>query len=317
MPGSEAARAAVAGMKRRWSSASMAILPLMPSRRVFLAALAACWCRVQPAAAEGRKEASPTIAKPVKWVAFYGVAADEDILANYDIVVLDPGFKGSIDRVASKGARVCGYLSLGEIRTSDPLAASLDVSANLPENPDWPGTRRVDIRHPSWQSLVLERRIPSLIAQGFGGLMFDTLDTPPYLELVQPERYRGMKQAAVDLVHKIRARWPELLIVMNRGYALLPDVVDQVDAVIAESLLTSPGAAANQFVRVTHDQVKLQLDLLTPAARRLRPMPILSLDYWDPDDAGGQAEIYRRERALGHHPYVATRNLDRIVPERT
>lgn len=317
MPRSEAARTAVAGMKRRWSPASMGILPLMPSRRAFLATLAACWCSVRPAAAEGNKDASPTMAKPVKWVAFYGVAADEDILAAYDIVVLDPGFGGSISRIASKNARVCGYLSLGEIRTSDPLAASLDVAAMLPENPDWPGTRRVDIRHPSWQSLVLDQRIPSLIAQGFGGLMFDTLDTPPYLELVKPEHYRGMKQAAVDLVHRIRARWPDLLIVMNRGYALLPDVVDQVDAVIAESLLTSPGAVANQFVWVTPDQVKLQLDLLAPAARRSPAMPILSLDYWDSDDASGQAEIYRQERALGHHPYVATRNLDRIVPEPT
>jgi hypothetical protein len=26
-------------------------------------------------------------------------------------------------------------------------------------------------------------------------------------------------------------------------------------------------------------------------------------------------EIYSRQRQLGHHPYVATRVLDRIIPE--
>ena len=44
-------------------------------------------------------------------------------------------------------------------------------------------------RHPSWRSLVLDQRIPSLASQGFTGLMFDTLDTPPYLELLDPARY--------------------------------------------------------------------------------------------------------------------------------
>jgi hypothetical protein len=61
--------------------------------------------------------------------------------------------------------------------------------------------------------------------------------------------------------------------------------------------------------------VERQLTLLNPAVSRRPPLPILSLDYWDPDDTGTIAEIYRRERELGHHPYVATRSLDQIVPE--
>ena len=98
----------------------------------------------------------------------------------------------------------------------------LDRAALLSENPDWPGTRRVDVRHPSWRSLVLDRRIPSLVSRGFTGLMFDTLDTPPYLELLDPVRYHGMRDAAIGLVDAIRVRWPGMMLIMNRGYALLP-----------------------------------------------------------------------------------------------
>jgi uncharacterized protein (TIGR01370 family) len=248
-------------------------------------------------------------------LAFYGTAADERILAAYDVVVLDPEFQGSIGLVAEGGARVCGYLSLSEIRNSDPFFGFLDSTALLPENPDWPGTRRVDIRHPSWRTLVLDRRIPSLVTQGFTGLMFDALDTPPYLEQVEPARYRGMRQAAIELVSAIRVRWPDMMLIMNRGYALLPDVLQKVDAIIAESLMTSPDQRAGGFAWVDPGQVELQLKLLSPAARRLPPLPVLSLDYWDPDDAMTVAKIYRRERELGHHPYVATRSLDKIVPE--
>jgi uncharacterized protein (TIGR01370 family) len=285
------------------------------TRRAFLAATAGLL-----SAATGKANASeagvfPVVEKTIRWLAFYGATADEAILAAYDIVVLDAAFQGSIGLVADAGARVCGYLSLGEIRTSDPLVALLDREALLPENPDWPGTHRVDIRHPSWRSLVLDRRIPSLVSQGFTGLMFDTLDTPPYLELLDPNRYHGMREAAIELVNTIRARWPEMMLIMNRGYALLPDVVDKVDAVIAESLITTPDRQTGAFAWIQSDQVELQLTLLNPATRRLPSLPILSLDYWDPNDTGTISEIYRRERELGHHPYVATRSLDQIVPE--
>ena len=285
------------------------------TRRGFLAAAAGLLSVTAGKPDCAQADRFPTAEKPIRWLAFYGVTADEAILATYDIVVLDSGFQGSISQVAGAGTRVCGYLSLGEIRTAEPSWTLLDSAAVLPENPDWPGTRRVDIRHPSWHALVLDRRIPSLASQGFTGLMFDTLDTPPYLELLDPARYRGMREAAVGLVDSIRARWPEMTLIMNRGYALLPDVVQKVDAVIAESLMTSPESQTSGFVWVDSRQVDMQLKLLNPAARRRPPLPILSLDYWDPNDAKTIAEIYRRERELGHHPYVATRSLDQIVPE--
>jgi polysaccharide biosynthesis protein PelA len=286
------------------------------TRRAFLAVAAGLLSAAAGKANAAEAGVLPADEKSIRWLAFYGVTADEAILATYDLVVLDPGFQGSISLVASPATRVCGYVSLGEIRTSDPFMPFLDRAALLPENPDWPGTLRVDVRHPSWHSLVLDRRIPSLVSQGFTGLMFDTLDTPPYLEQLDPARYHGMRAAAVGLVDAIRRRWPEMMLIMNRGYALLPDVVQKVDAVIAESLMTSPDRQTGRFAWVDREQVELQLTLLDPAARRRPPLPILSLDYWDPNDAGTIAEIYRRQRVLGHHPYVATRSLDRIVPER-
>jgi uncharacterized protein (TIGR01370 family) len=259
--------------------------------------------------------ALPVATTSIRWLAFYGVSADESLLGTYDIAVLDPGFQGSISLVAGAGTRVCSYLSLGEIRASDPFFSFVDGAALLAENPDWQGTRRVDVRAPSWCSFVLEKLIPSIAAKGFTGLMLDTLDTAPYLELLDPSRYRGMKAAAIGLVATIRERWPGLTLIMNRGYALLPHVVENIDAVIAESLITFPDQQSGGFAWVHPRQMEQQLSLLKPATQRRPPRPVLSLDYWYPEDVKTIAEIYRRERDLGHHPYVATRLLDQIVPE--
>jgi polysaccharide biosynthesis protein PelA len=291
--------------------------PIGHTRRAFLAAAASATALSASAAGSLSANSNPALTRPrvIRWLAYYGVTGDESVLATYDIVILDPAFQGSISLAAGEGAHVCGYLSLGEIKASDPSLAYLDPSALLPENPDWPGTRRVDIRDPTWRSLILDRQIPSLASQGFTGLMLDTLDTPPYLELSDPARYQGMREAAISLVECIRARWPEMMLIVNRGYALLPELVDQVDAVIAESLMTSPDLKTGGFAWVDPRQLKLQLSFLKPAASRRPPLPVLSLDYWDPNDATTIGAIYRRERELGHHPYVATRLLDQIVPE--
>jgi polysaccharide biosynthesis protein PelA len=282
------------------------------SRRALLRATAGLLSSVM--GFPGLPQAGPR-PRSIRWVAFYGERVDEAVLAAYDVVILDPGFQGSVDMVGDAGACVCSYLSLGEIRTSDPSIDVLNAAALLQENPDWPGTHRVDVRDSSWRSVILEHKIPSIVARGFKGLMFDTLDTAPYLEEIDPARYRGMRGAAIALVDAIRARWPAMTLIMNRGYALLPAVLGQLDAVIAESLMTYPDQRTGGFAWVDPRQLELQLLLLQPAASRRPPLPILSLDYWSSDDVTTVAEIYRRERALGHHPYVATRLLDQIVPE--
>src|SRR5579871_95617 len=147
------------------------------------AAMLAAGCKPQSSWLAARA----TSARGVKWIPFYGESADEQTLSAYDLVVLDPTFKGSKTAITQAGARICGYLSLAEIRTADAVYARLDPAARLDENPAWPGTRRIDIRHKSWTDLVVTDIVPAIIAAGFTGLLLDTLDTPPYLERQNPD----------------------------------------------------------------------------------------------------------------------------------
>ena len=254
-------------------------------------------------------------AQGVKWIAYYGATADEQALSAYDLVVLDPTFKGSKEAIMQGGARLCAYLSLGEIRTTDTFYDRLAPAALLGMNPAWPGTRRIDIRERPWTDLVLGEIIPAIAAMGFTGILLDTLDTPPYLEQQDPVGSLGMRQAAVDLVHAIRRAWPDMLVIMNRGYDLLPDVADCLDGIVAESLLTTTLADdVGSYKWNAQSEFALQMTLLAPARHRRNRLPVLSLDYWSPQDVSTIGEIYIRERQLGHHPYVATRMLDSIVP---
>lgn len=251
----------------------------------------------------------------VKWVAFYGQTADETVLSRYNVVVLDPAFKGSITGIAKDGACVCAYLSLGEMRITDPFYPSVDRAALLEENTAWPGTFRIDVRHRSWRGLILEQVIPHICSMDFTGLLLDTLDTPPFLEQLDPNGKRGMGQAAAELVQAIRKSFPKMRIFVNRGYSLLPNLANYIDGVLAESLMTTFDPESGGYRWNQPSEIGLQLSLLASAMRNKIHLPILSLDYWDPGNPETIKEIYARERQLGNHPYVATRMLDRIIPE--
>jgi uncharacterized protein (TIGR01370 family) len=252
----------------------------------------------------------------LKWLAFYGQTADEATLAAYDLVVLDPMFQGDLARIGAGGTRLCSYLSLSEIRRADPFFEQLDAACLLEENAAWPGTWRVDVRQAAWEELVMGEMLPAIIARGFAALMLDTLDTPSWLEQIDPIANRGMRQASIELVRAIRSFSPGMPIIVNRGYAILPAILRMVDGVLVEDLLTTPGPDGT-FHWNSADEVVAQIALLAPVTESKPSMPILSLDYWDTTDAAGVREIYRRQRALGHLPYVATPLLNKITPEST
>jgi uncharacterized protein (TIGR01370 family) len=257
------------------------------------------------------------IARPsLSWTLFYGEDIDPEEFEGFDLVVLDPAFKRAIAQVTAQGTQALGYLSLGEIKRTSPLFPYLtDAEVLLSENPQWPDTVLCDVRRPAWRSLILDVAIPALMEQGFSGLFFDTLDTPPHLELTDPERFAGMRLAAIDLVRTIRQRYPSRMLLMNRGYALLPDLNDAVDGVVAESLLTTYDAQASGYRWIEAAEREQHQQALQPLRDASPPVPILSLDYWDPEDAATIREIYARERALGHRPYVAQILLDKIRRE--
>jgi len=295
--------------------ASMLRRRLLQLGTALAASLGSPLVRVRPAHAAFAHAIPLPAGRSLRWVAFYGQAADEDVLSTYDLVVLDPMFAGSIERIAGQGRRICGYLSLGETRSTDQVFGRLRPGILLEENRAWPGTWRLDVRDPGWRALVVGDLISAIAAKGFSGLLLDTLDTPPYLEQVDPVRYHGMRQAAIDLVRAIRLAWPEMTIILNRGYAILPDVVDVVDAVLAESLLSTPRPDGSGYRWNSASEVALQLACLAAAKESASPVPVLSLDYWRPDDPVSIRGIYRRQRVLDHHPYVTTPLLSEITPE--
>ncbi|TPG57702.1 hypothetical protein EAH89_09725 [Roseomonas nepalensis] len=248
-----------------------------------------------------------------RFVVCYDRAFTEAVNA-YDIAVLDSDVAGlpppRRDRLR------LGYISLGEVHGGRSYAAALAGDGVLLDpSPVWPDARMVDMRSPRWRDRLLDEILPPVLAAGFQGFFFDTLDTAEALERQDAARFAGMIDGAAELARAVRRRFPKRPVMINRGYAVLPRIAGEFDMLLGESVRSTFDARAGTYSLVTDADYRWQLDRMDEAYRRDRRLRLFSLDYWDMEDLPGIARLYAEARERGFVPYVGTFDLTRIVPE--
>lgn len=254
----------------------------------------------------------------LRWAVDYGAATDLLLARRYGLLVLEPDHPRPIAPLRGPGAVLLGYVSLGEVEKRRPYFAALDKAGALgAANPDWPDARRADLRHPAWTAMVLDRIIPQILAFGYDGIFIDTLDNAEAMERQDPIAAKDMVAGGARLIAAIRARFPAIRIMVNRGYALLDRVAPVIDYVLGESMASRWNFATKRYDMLSDSDWRWQADRLR-AAKAINPaLVVTTLDYWDMADTAQVAALYARERAAGFAPYVATLALDRLWPEPT
>jgi polysaccharide biosynthesis protein PelA len=249
----------------------------------------------------------------VKFLINYGTTVG-DRIGKYDVVVLEADVAASTIAKRHPDGVILGYLSLGEVHSGRDYFAEA-AGFVLRPNPNWPEARFIDMRDRRWHKMVIERLVPEILAKGFNGLFFDTLDDAEFLEAQDPVRFAGMVDAAADLLRGIRQHFPGVPLMVNRGYAVVQRAPGSFDMLLGESVFTTFDAASGAYRLLSEADYHWQIERMRDAQRRDPKLRLFSLDYWNPDDARGIARIYAEQRTNGFVPYVGTPDLTRIVSE--
>lgn len=257
--------------------------------------------------------AVPAQALPWRWAVDYGADTDPAVARQFDLLVLEPDHARAVAPLRGPSSVVLGYISLGEVEQNRPYAADLRKAGVLrAANPNWPDARMIDLRKPEWSALVTGQLVPEILAKGYDGIFLDTLDNAEAMEHAHPAALAGMTAAACQLVRQIRAHFPSITIMMNRGYALLPTVAPDVDIVLGEAMASRWDFSAKRYVMTSDEDWNWQAARLRAAKAANPSIRLAVLDYWDPADQATIAALYQRERSAGFCPYVATLALDRL-----
>ena len=251
-----------------------------------------------------------------KWAVTYSDQPTLEELDPYSLLVLDSHYHPSLETLKTQKKLLLGYLSLGEVEKDRPYYNEVRAEGILlMENRNWKGSYFVDVRAPRWVRRVIEDLIPAILHQGFDGLFLDTMDNPGHLERTDPAAYKGMTQAAVNLLLAIRTHYPNLPVMLNRGYDLYEQGGGYVDMVLGESVFGDYDFSTQTYRLVPKALYQEQLRILKDAQKRYPKLQVYTLDYWDPKDREGIKRIYQEQRNNGFNPYVSTIALDKVIPE--
>jgi uncharacterized protein (TIGR01370 family) len=247
---------------------------------------------------------------------YYGDAYDS-IPDDYSLVIIeDRETSGPFVRRRVETTTL-GYVSIAEVHAGRPFYSRLQSKGVLgAPNPSWPDAHYVDVRSDVWRNLLLNEIIPSILKNGYQGIFLDTLDSAEALERQDPVKSKGMIAATADLIRAIRSAHPSIIIMVNRGYAILPLIPGEFDYLLGESVRSTFNTLTGAYFRRTEQDIEWQRARMLEARDRDPSLQLFSLDYWDPKDREGLAALYAEARADGFVPYIATPDLMQIVPER-
>lgn len=229
-------------------------------------------------------------------------------LRAFDHVVLEP------DHVAqppatSSSTRWYAYVSVGEVHPQRAYRQRIPADWIIGRNSAW-AADIIDQSQPQWPRFFLDQVITPLWQRGYRGFFLDTLDSYQ-LASATPEQRQQQEQGLLRVLQLIKQQYPEVRLIANRGFELLPQAAPQIDMVVAESLYQGWDASKKQYRPVPqadHDWLDAKLKQVQQQYHK----PVAVIDYVDPAKRELARETASRISADGYIPWVSTPALDQL-----
>jgi hypothetical protein len=249
------------------------------------------------------------------WIVYYGNQATSEAFSAYNPIIFNSVAHPPLEPLLKDNKEVLGYLSLAEAEETDAWFPLLKEKGLLIRpNPNWPKSWLIDIRNPLWKSYVVNTIMPGLVVNGFTGVFLDQIDVALEMEKEDPQHYKGMGAAAVEIIKRIHSLFPRMRIMMNRAYEILPQVGNYIAYELAETLYTSYDFGTKKYFLRPKGDFEWQLGQINAGRAQFPHLVLFSLDYWDPQDKAMYKTIYDIEEKAGLRPFVSTINLD-VIPQ--
>jgi len=275
-----------------------------------------------PPSASVRKEGEG--APPFRYAVYYGDRPLPSLMAGRSWAIVSdtyplptPGATPPSGNVPGGKTLYIAYLSIGEVDSDGPIARALartpggESGVFLAENVFW-HSHVADIRKEVFRKALYDR-IARDLRKGFSGVFLDTLDSPLDYEERFPKKGAGLSRALVSFVETLRASYPRLVIVGNRGFPVLQELAPSLSGVLFEDFCTRYSETKKNYVRVSEQERSDFLKTVDRARATNPDLRLLALDYDDPDHPGVSRGCGKVAKEKGFSHYVSDWRLLRPV----
>ncbi|MDF1761191.1 MAG: endo alpha-1,4 polygalactosaminidase [Coxiellaceae bacterium] len=249
---------------------------------------------------------SPIFAANLPSVAFYyGDTPPTDELHAFDVVVVDPNTGLNPKKFNDKNSQAYAYVSIGEWHADQKIPNKKWIMAS---NHTW-NSYALDQSNPAWRAYALTKIIAPLVKQGYKGLFFDTMDS--YHLFAKTSQARVKQEAGlVALIKSVKKRYPNIHIIVNRGFEILPKIHKDIDGVAVESLYKGWNQAKQSYVDVSRKDrtwIKAQMRIV----KKYGLWPIV-IDYVNPANSKKSQLVANKIKADKFIPWVANGALTNL-----
>ncbi len=238
---------------------------------------------------------------------YYGAGAAPAAFRDFDWVIVNPGTE-RLPTDFSPKQQIFAYISLGESVPGDPLYQQLPSDCSLGTNSSW-GGKIINLAKSSCRGYLLHQVLDPVWAQGYRGFFLDTLDS--YETVTTGAARSAQEKGLVDLIQAIRKAHPDAKLIANRGFAVLPQIHQDLVAVLAESLYEGWNQAEHQYTQVSATERQGLKKELQKA--QTYGLPAIVVDYMPSGmNRKGWWEDAQKIRADGFIPYVTNAELTAV-----
>lgn len=239
----------------------------------------------------------------------YKSQLDVTELQKYRVSIISPEADLTRINMNQPGKKIFGYLSIGEIApdasyVNDAMRMGFDMQY---KNQTW-GSHLMDVSDPRWQNYIVDNLARQISSKGFQGFFLDTVDSHQILARGSESRKKSLEDGIVTIVNRLNERYPNMDILLNRGFDVWQRVAGSIDGVLAESLFHTYDFATGKYGPTSKGDQEWLLGKLKSIQQG--GVPIYVIDYALPEQRDSIQRLYERYEGLGFNLCVSNVELD-------
>ena len=240
---------------------------------------------------------------------YYGDAISWSLAGVHDYLIVQPEY---ID-TATHGFQLYkkhlyAYVSIGETEEGQAYCKQISQKWGIGKNEAW-HSNVIDVGNEKYHTFLFEKVIDPLVRRGFKNFFWDTLDSYQ-LVAKTPEEKERMRQGLIELVRAFHRRYPGSKLILNRGFEVIDDVHQMVEAVVIESLFWGMSGNDLAYTKVSEEDrawLKRKITKLQGYG-----LPVIVVDYMPLNERKKIHKTIVSIEKLGAVPYIADRHLMRF-----
>jgi len=217
------------------------------------------------------QEQKPSLAGARAYANAYGTYDSKALskFMKFDVVIIEPYNVADIKflkKLKEKGIVIIAYISVGEAGANRRYFKNWRSYTNTPDNPKiprskvkvtdpvfigedpgWPGSYYADASKLKWHDIILNEEMPYILWLGndlYDGFFLDVLDSADVYKTMK--NGGKMIEGLIELVKKIRIKYPRKLLIANRGFTILKKIAPYIDGFKYEEYTSAYGNLKNE-----------------------------------------------------------------------